>query len=407
MGYSPNNDNDELTEIARQVGRELKATSELIMDAAKLGKEELLKYVYDSMKAGSPTARRPAASGNDGTAAGASAGRPNMYTDDFYRRQQEIRSAQAANATPKKKRLRKVGAGSKALQILGGAGGLLGAIILLVAWDTSDAPMAVFGLLLAALGGLQIWGGIRKNRSEKRYKTILQTVGIAPCITLKRIAKLSGIKLEKVRKDVDDMVDRGYFGSAAMVDHSNGILYVVPGSPLSKEDKDMQAEAPDAAAPAQTQEAKAAPPRDNYDQLIAQLRTLNERIQDEDMSNRIYRIEAVVKATLLAVREHPEKKAQLQRFMDYYLPTTIRLLESYAAFEGQEVSTENIRKSKENIEKMMGTLGEAYETQFDSLFRTETMDLNAEIQAMDSLLRQDGLVGHNEMKNAVAAQGGK
>ena len=406
MGYSPNNDNDELTEIARQVGRELKATSELIMDAAKLGKEELLKYVYDSMKAGSPTAHRPAASGNDVTAAGASAGRPNMYTDNFYRRQQEIRSAQAANATPKKKRLRKVGAGSKALNIVGGFLSFIGFCLLVGSFFPFDGNLLAAGLVFGVPGTLLICKGIKKSRAEKRYGRILKTVGIAPCITLKRIAKLSGIKLEKVKKDVDDMVDRGYFGSAAMVDHNNGILYVVPGSPLSKEDREAQAEAP-AVAPAQTQEAKAAAPRDNYDQLIAQLRTLNERIQDEDMSNRIYRIEAVVKATLLAVREHPEKKAQLQRFMDYYLPTTIRLLESYAAFEGQEVSTENIRKSKENIEKMMGTLGEAYETQFDSLFRTETMDLNAEIQAMDSLLRQDGLVGHNEMKNAVAAQGGK
>ena len=121
------------------------------------------------------------------------------------------------------------------------------------------------------------------------------------------------------------------------------------------------------------------------------------------MSARIYRIEAVARATFLAVREKPEKRIQIQRFMDYYLPTTIKLLSAYADFEKQTVVGENIRSSKKNIEHMMETLSEAYEKQFDSLFRSETMDINAEIRTMDSLLRQDGYVGGFTMPSSSAA----
>ena len=89
--------------------------------------------------------------------------------------------------------------------------------------------------------------------------------------------------------------------------------------------------------------------------------------------------------------------------MDYYLPTTIKLLSAYADFEKQTVVGENIRSSKQNIEHMMETLSEAYEKQFDSLFRSETMDINAEIRTMDSLLRQDGYVGGITMPSSSAA----
>ena len=119
------------------------------------------------------------------------------------------------------------------------------------------------------------------------------------------------------------------------------------------------------------------------------------------MSQRIYRIEAVARATFLAVKQKPEKLPQIRRFMDYYLPTTIKLLDAYAGFEDQGVKGENIRNSKENIERMTETLSVAFEKQFDSLFLTETMDINAEIRTMDSLLRQDGYIGGMEMKRAA------
>ena len=126
-------------------------------------------------------------------------------------------------------------------------------------------------------------------------------------------------------------------------------------------------------------------------------RTLNERIEDEAMSQRIYRIEAVARATFLAVKQKPEKLPQIRRFMDYYLPTTIKLLDAYAHFEDQDVDGDNIRSSRENIERMTDTLSVAFEKQFDSLFLAETMDINAEIRTMDSLLRQDGYIGGMEM----------
>ena len=134
---------------------------------------------------------------------------------------------------------------------------------------------------------------------------------------------------------------------------------------------------------------------------IAEMKRLDENIEDEKISADIRKLELVSQKIFDQVKADPAKLSQIRRFMDYYLPTIIKLLDAYAGFEDQNVDGENIRASKENIERMTETLSVAFEKQFDSLFLTETMDINAEIRTMDSLLRQDGYIGGMEMKKAA------
>ena len=142
------------------------------------------------------------------------------------------------------------------------------------------------------------------------------------------------------------------------------------------------------------------------DAAVKTMRMLNDSIQDEKISAQIDRLEAVSTRIFDYVKDHPEKLPQIRKFMSYYLPTTLKLLSAYADFEKQTVVGDNIRSSKANIERMMETLSEAYEKQFDSLFRAESMDINAEIRTMDSLLRQDGYVGGFTMPTGGGAARG-
>ena len=78
--------------------------------------------------------------------------------------------------------------------------------------------------------------------------------------------------------------------------------------------------------------------------------------------------------------------------MDYYLPTTFSLLESYALMEKQSYQSANILESRKKIESIMNKLVEAFEQQHDRMFRKDAMDVDAEISVLEKMLASDGLV---------------
>ena len=77
--------------------------------------------------------------------------------------------------------------------------------------------------------------------------------------------------------------------------------------------------------------------------------------------------------------------------LKYYLPTTIRLLEAYQELDDQPKATENILKSKKEIEDTLDTLNQAFAKIFDNLYQDTSMDINADISVLNTMLAQEGL----------------
>lgn len=125
------------------------------------------------------------------------------------------------------------------------------------------------------------------------------------------------------------------------------------------------------------------------------LRDVNIRIPDEVMTKRIDRMEAASADIFAYIAEHPEKAAEIRRFMNYYLPTTLKLLNSYDKLSRQRVKGENIQKTMFEIEGMMETIAGAFEKQLDSLFDDDALDIAADISVMESILKQEGLSGED------------
>lgn len=128
---------------------------------------------------------------------------------------------------------------------------------------------------------------------------------------------------------------------------------------------------------------------------LHELRDVNIRIPDEVMTKRIDRMEAASADIFAYIAEHPEKAAEIRRFMNYYLPTTLKLLNSYDKLSRQRVKGENIQKTMFEIEGMMETIAGAFEKQLDSLFDDDALDIAADISVMESILKQEGLSGED------------
>ena len=132
------------------------------------------------------------------------------------------------------------------------------------------------------------------------------------------------------------------------------------------------------------------------DEMIAQgqlamqeMRRLDDNIKDDIISGQIRKLEELSGKIFDQVKQTPEKLPQLRKFMNYYLPTTLKLLENYASFEEAGVSGENLSQAKAKIEKTMDSIVAGFEHQLDELYRTDAMDIDSDIRVMETMLRRD------------------
>lgn len=130
---------------------------------------------------------------------------------------------------------------------------------------------------------------------------------------------------------------------------------------------------------------------------ISEIRRLNDNIEDGEISQRIDRIEQTTGKIFDYLLEHPEKKSLVRRFLDYYLPTTIKLLNQYDRMDSLGVSGENIDQTKAKIRTMLDTVCSAFDKQLDSLFQDDSMDVSADITVLEQMMAQEGLTGGGMM----------
>ena len=129
------------------------------------------------------------------------------------------------------------------------------------------------------------------------------------------------------------------------------------------------------------------------DRALSEMRRLNENIPDEKISAQIDHLEEVTRKIIDHVAANPKKLPQIRRFMDYYLPTTLKILNAYDRMDSTGISGENIDSTKQRVERMMDTLVLAFDKQLDSLFGAEAMDISTDITVLENLLAQEGLNG--------------
>ncbi len=129
------------------------------------------------------------------------------------------------------------------------------------------------------------------------------------------------------------------------------------------------------------------------EKAVSEMRRLNDNIADEKISSDIERLEKSSKAIFAQVKAQPEKLPQIRKFMDYYLPTTLKLLNAYDRMSATGISGENIDATKERVEQMMTTIVESFEKQYDALFGADALDISTEISVLETMMAREGFTG--------------
>lgn len=127
------------------------------------------------------------------------------------------------------------------------------------------------------------------------------------------------------------------------------------------------------------------------DLAIVEMKRLDAAIEDDVLSAQIVHLEQVTEKIVAYIVKHPKKKNQVTKFFNYYLPTTLKLLNAYDRMDETGISGTNIDGTKEKIEDMMETALAAFDKQLDALYADEALDVSTDITVMENMLKSEGL----------------
>ena len=239
--------------------------------------------------------------------------------------------------------------------------------------------------LLSALamlvgGGAMLGSGLAMNRSMKRYAQYLAVMGDRPAMSVEELARVTGFSQRRVTKDLQAMISKGFFGGKAYLNRELG--YFFRSSQADEDWQRRQEEAEEASAPPKEAE-------EGYSGILRNIRRANDRIADPALSAKIDRLEEVTAKIFQAVEADPKKRSSIDTFLNYYLPTTQKLLDSYAEFEATGVEGANLGQAKDRIEKTMDSIVAGFEHQLDELYKMDAMNVDSDIRVMETMLRRD------------------
>ncbi len=124
---------------------------------------------------------------------------------------------------------------------------------------------------------------------------------------------------------------------------------------------------------------------------IKEMGRLYTSIPEPSVKSRIMEIMNISEKIIKNAESDRRDIPMTRKFLNYYLPTTIKLLHAYDRMYAQGIDGDNISGTMSRVEDMLDTIVKAYKKQLDALFAHEALDIETDIQVMDGMLRREGL----------------
>lgn len=181
------------------------------------------------------------------------------------------------------------------------------------------------------------------------------------------------------------------------------------GKHAAKKEREQEAAPAVEAQPAQTSQTKTAAPQKSYgpeidpilqegNRALSEMGRIYMSVQDVEVRKKINELMRITdKITQDAIHD-PSDIPQIKKFMNYYLPTTIKLLNAYDRMSSQGIEGENLDKSMKSINEMLDQAIEAYKKRLDSLFENQALDIETDIEVMNQMLAREGLSGGKDFE---------
>ena len=290
-----------------------------------------------------------------------------------------------------------IGFSAFVLAAVGIAVGISGSLIAMGVSMGVLIPLLIICIILAVTG--------TKSRGRvKRFYEYVRTLNGQAYISVKQLASSVGKNDKFVVKDLLRMIRSGMFPEGRINDEKTYLLlsdeaydayekYEEGVRLREREDRRLKEEVE------RQQRMEAQNPILKETRLlieegkesIEQIREANEAISGEVISQKLDRLEIILCKIFEYVENHTDELPETRKFMGYYLPTTLKLVNAYREMDAEPIQGENIRSAKHEIEETLDTINYAFENLLDSFYQDKAMDISTDITVLETMLAQEGL----------------
>ncbi|MCC8046497.1 MAG: 5-bromo-4-chloroindolyl phosphate hydrolysis family protein [Clostridiales bacterium] len=332
--------------------------------------------------------------------------------------------------------------GSKLMKYAGfGMGAFFGAVLAMEA----AAAAAIGDFMIFAASGVMTGvfcagslllgaNGQKRLGLARRFRRYQEVIGTRTYCMIEELASGIGGTSKFVRKDLKDMIRRGYFPvgyldrkeTLLITDQTTYQQYVQTEEAYEKRQgaqeareaendrRDFAARSADGGTQnAQSQNDKKAGTSgqsqsdgstgqlspehqaliEEGQRYIRHIHECNDRIPGKEMTEKLDRLELVVTRIFREAEKNPDAVSDLRKMMSYYLPTTRKLLDAYCDLDDQPIRGQNIETTRTEIEDALDTINTAFENLLDGLYEEQAWDISSDISVLNSMLAQEGLTG--------------
>lgn len=263
-------------------------------------------------------------------------------------------------------------------------------------------PFLIFGIL-TALNILLLRSGVKDNKLAKEYKKYGNILGNSEYFAVRDLAVAAGEMSDSVLTNIKNMMKRGFLPQARLDSAETTVMLTQRAyerylnaevDRQERERKQRQEEMQGSLQKKQTEQTA-----DNGipgiiregNEYLNTIRKINEAIPGDEVSSKLYQLENIMSRIFSQVEKQPECADDLRKFMNYYLPTTTKLLNAYVDLDKQPEVGNNIAQTKREIEDAIDVINSAFENLLDSLFQDMAWDISSDISVMKTMMAQDGL----------------
>ena len=261
--------------------------------------------------------------------------------------------------------------------------------------------MFVFIAAIVASGALGIYGNTLRKKVN-RFRSYVRTLNGKTYVKIEELAKGVRKSPKFVKRDLKKMIKNRMFLEGHLDEEGNYLItsdesyeqYMQTKKASEIQEKEQAEQKLRGTLSEEVQEVIK-----EGEAYLEEIRSCNEAIPGVEISNKMYHLENVILRIFKRVEQHPELISDLHKFMDYYLPTTVKLLKAYEELDKQPVEGENIKTAKQEIENTLDTINEAFENLLDSFFRNTAWDVSTDISVLKTMLAQEGLTGNKDFES--------
>lgn len=276
-------------------------------------------------------------------------------------------------------------------------------VVNIISGGIIGSSVFVLLLLLFVISIVVLFKGLNLKRRVDRFKRYVTIMDRRTYITIKDLSKLTKQKERFLVKDLEKMIDMGMFYQGHIDEEKAHFMITdeVYNDYLNLKKQEIEDKKKEQRL---EEEIKNLSDKNVQSTLkvgrdyIKEIKSVKNELYREEISMKLDKLSNVSEEILKQIEKNPKKVEEVNKFINHYLPITLKLINSYEELNAQSLQGENIQKAKIEIEESIDLINKAFENLLDDLFEDIRLDISTDISVLKTLFKQEGL-GEEDFKN--------